>query len=66
MNAYAQSVDSAFHILENLQDVKTGLDISNHLYESSAVKDSAQIVNGNFSFNGFVQTLKSLSLTLKG
>ncbi|MCC7378945.1 MAG: AhpC/TSA family protein [Chitinophagaceae bacterium] len=66
MNAYAQSVDSAFHILGKLQDVKTGLIYLTIYGESSAVKDSAQIVNGNFSFNGFVQKPSTAFLTLKG
>lgn len=66
INAYAQSTDSAFHISGKLQDVKTGTMYLTIYGESSAAKDSTQIVNGNFSFNGFVQKPSTAFLTLKG
>jgi peroxiredoxin len=57
----SKAQDSAFTITGNLSKVKTGM---MYLF-IGAKKDSSKIVDGKFSFKGFVQTPSSAALDLK-
>lgn len=63
--SFAQKSDSAYTVSVTLEKVKTGTAYLTVYNENGAKKDSAVIVNGNFSFKGFVQKPSYAILSLK-
>ena len=65
VTSYAQKADSAFSIFGKFQKVKTGKIYLTVYGENGAVKDSANIKNGFFTFKGFVQKPSTAFLTME-
>lgn len=63
--SFAQKSDSAYTVTVNFEKIKTGTAYLTVYNENGAKKDSAAIVNGAFSFKGFVQNPSYAVLSLK-
>jgi thiol-disulfide isomerase/thioredoxin len=64
--SFAQKADSAYTVTVSFEKIKTGTAYLTVYNENGAKKDSAAIVNGAFSFKGFVQKPSYAILSLKG
>ncbi len=63
--ATAQGEDSAYTVAGKFSDVKKGMVYLTVYGEDGAKKDSANLVNGAFTFKGFVQKPSTAFLTMK-
>ena len=64
LSVISKAADSAFVINGNFKSVKSGL-IYLYIFGDDTKKDSSNIVNGKFSFKGFIQKPSSALLDLK-
>lgn len=62
----SSAADSSFVINGKLSELKSGKIFLNYFYNDKSTFDSAVILNGKFSFKGFVSTPVSANLTLQG
>ncbi len=64
ISVISKAADSAFTINGNFKSLKTGL-IYLYIFGDDTKKDSAKIIDGKFSFNGFIQKPSSALLDIK-
>lgn len=62
---FAQSADSAFSISGKIENIKTGLIYLTVYTGGNATKDSSKIIDGRFSFKGFISQPGNAILDIK-